>query len=88
LKEKLDNYNLSNSKSKNAIYALGGSMKKKRLPLIFLIIMILSGLLNALTVADRIRLVDILVLFFTGFGAGAGLVKAIIDFRLERKTKI
>jgi hypothetical protein len=63
-------------------------MKKKHISLIFSIIMIISGFLNALTVADRVRLVDILLLFFTGFGAGAGLVKTVLDFRAGRKIKI
>jgi hypothetical protein len=63
-------------------------MKKKHIPLIFSGIMILSGFLSAFAVVDRIRLVDILTLFFTGFGAGAGLVKTILDFREEQKTKV
>jgi hypothetical protein len=50
--------------------------------------MILSGFLNVLMLVDRIRLVNILLLFFSGFGAGAGLVKTIIDVRLARKTKV
>jgi hypothetical protein len=62
-------------------------MKKKHIPLIFSIVMIVTGFLNALTVVDRIRLVDILVLFFSGFGAGVGFVKAILDFRAEQKIK-
>jgi hypothetical protein len=61
---------------------------KKYYPLIFSFIMILSGFLNVLMLVDRIRLVDILLLFFSGFGAGAGLVKTIIDVRLARKTKV
>ena len=61
---------------------------KKYSPLIFSFIMILAGFLNVLTLIDRIRLVDILLLFFSGFGAGAGLVKTIIDVRLARKTKV
>jgi len=61
---------------------------KKYSPLIFSFIMILAGFLNVLTLVDRIRLVDILLLFFSGFGAGAGLVKTIIDVRLARKTKV
>jgi len=66
----------------------GGSIMKKYSPLIFSFIMILAGFLNVLTLVDRIRLVDILLLFFSGFGAGAGLVKTIIDVRLARKTKV
>jgi hypothetical protein len=61
---------------------------KKYYTLIFSFIMILSGFLNVLMLVDRIRLVDILLLFFSGFGAGAGLVKTIIDVRLARKTKV
>jgi hypothetical protein len=66
----------------------GGSIMKKYSPLIFSFIMILSGFLNVLTLVDRIRLVDILLLFFSGFGAGAGMVKTIMDVRLARKTKV
>ncbi len=63
-------------------------MKKKYIPLSISIVMILLAFSNALIDAGQIRLVDILILFFTGFGAGAGLVKTIIDFRAERKIKI
>ena len=61
---------------------------KKYAPLVFSIIMILSGLLSTLSLVDRIRLVDILVLFFSGVGAGAGLVKTVTDGRLKRRTKV
>jgi hypothetical protein len=49
---------------------------------------VIAGFLNALQVVDRIRSFDILTLFFGGFGAGVGMVKAILDFRAERKNKI
>ena len=61
---------------------------KKYAPLVFSIIMILSGLLSTLSLVDRIRLVDILVLFFSGVGAGAGLVKTVVDVRLKWRTKV
>jgi hypothetical protein len=64
------------------------SKMKKYSPLIFSIIMILSGFLNALALVHQIRLVDVLILFFSGVGAGAGLVKTITDVRLERRTKV
>ena len=63
-------------------------MKKKHIPLIFSIIVIVAGIFNALALMDRVRLVDILTLFFTGFGAGAGLVKTVLDFREGRRTKV
>lgn len=63
-------------------------MNKKFSPLIFSILMIIVGFSNALTLIDRVRLVDILLIFFTGFGAGAGLVKTVLDFRAGRKTRI
>jgi uncharacterized membrane protein YiaA len=63
-------------------------MNKKYSPLIFSILMIIVGFFNAPTLIERVRLVDILIVFFTGFGAGAGLVKTVLDFRAGRKTKI
>jgi hypothetical protein len=61
-------------------------MFKKRIGLISTILGLAVALLGAVQMADRQRLVDILTLFFGGFGAGAGLVKAVIDIRAQRKA--
>jgi hypothetical protein len=42
------------------------------------------GLMSALTMIGEVRLVNILILFFGGFGAGAGLVAAVRGFRAAR----
>ena len=39
------------------------------------------ALLGALAMRDHVRLVDILALFFGGFGAGAGLVASVFQNR-------
>ncbi len=61
-------------------------MLKKRIGLIATIFCVAVAALDAVLMADRLRLVDILTLFFGGFGAGAGMVKAIIDYRAHRKS--
>ena len=58
---------------------------RKQAPIIFAVICTVSAFLNALLLTDRIRLVDILTLFFGGFGAGAGVVKTVLDIRSRRK---
>lgn len=42
------------------------------------------ALLGALAMRDRVRLVDILTLFFGGAGAGAGLVALVVQRRGHR----
>ena len=39
------------------------------------------ALLGALAMVDRVRVVDVLALFFGGFGAGAGLVASVVQNR-------
>ena len=56
----------------------------KRLSLIAAVIGILAALLGVIQMIDRIRVVDILLLFFGGFGAGAGLIKAIMEYRIKK----
>lgn len=56
----------------------------KRLSLIAAVIGLLAALLGVIQMIDRIRVVDILLLFFGGFGAGAGLIKAIMDYRIKK----
>ncbi|MCX6122749.1 MAG: hypothetical protein NTX44_14150 [Ignavibacteriales bacterium] len=56
----------------------------KRLSLIAAVIGVLAAILGVIQMIDRIRVVDILLLFFGGFGAGAGLIKAIMDYRMKK----
>jgi hypothetical protein len=53
----------------------------KRLSLIAAVIGVLAVFFAVIQMIDRIRVVDILLLFFGGFGAGAGFVKAILDYQ-------
>lgn len=62
-------------------------MFKKRIGLIGAICGIIVAVLGAVQMADRLRLVDIITLFVGGFGAGAGMVKTIIDYKNSRKRK-
>ena len=43
------------------------------------------ALLGALAMSDRVRLVDIILLFFGGFGAGAGLASLLVQRRRYRR---
>ena len=56
----------------------------KRLSLIAAVVGLLAALLGVIQMIDRIRVVDVLLLFFGGFGAGAGLIKAIMDYRMKK----
>jgi hypothetical protein len=57
---------------------------RKRLSIIGTILGILVACLGAYQMIGTIRTVDILTLFFGGFGAGAGMIKMILDFRKEK----
>lgn len=61
------------------------TMIRKRLSLIGTIIGILVAVIGAYRMIGNIRTVDIITLFFGGFGAGAGMVKTILDYR-KKKT--
>lgn len=56
-------------------------MLKKRIGLIGGLAGLAVSLLSALQMIDRVRLVDIVMLFAGGMSAGVGLVKAVIDHR-------
>jgi hypothetical protein len=58
--------------------------KKKWLGLFASLMGILATVMGAVQMIGRVRLVDILFLFFGGFGCGAGLVKVIFDFKKPR----
>jgi hypothetical protein len=55
---------------------------RKRIGFIGAILGILIAIIGAYQMIGIIRTVDIITLFFGGFGAGAGLVKAIMDYRI------
>ena len=57
----------------------------QRLPLVVTACSALVGLLGALALRDRVRLVDILSLFFGGVGTGAGLTEAVVRRRLAAR---
>jgi dolichyl-phosphate-mannose--protein O-mannosyl transferase len=57
---------------------------RKRLSLIAAILGIFIAIFGAYQMIGRIRIVDIITLFFGGFGAGAGMIKMISDFRKEK----
>ncbi len=60
-------------------------MFRKRIILIATVASALAAVFSALQIMDRIRLVEVITVFVGAFGAGAGTVKAIIDFRQEGK---
>jgi hypothetical protein len=57
---------------------------RKRLEFIGTILAIFIAFFGAYQMIGNIRTVDILTLFFGGFGAGAGMVKLILDYRKEK----
>ena len=57
--------------------------KKKWLGMFATLMGVLATVLGAIQMIGRIRLVDILFLFFGGFGCGAGLVRMIFDYKLK-----
>ncbi|GLC28561.1 hypothetical protein [Roseisolibacter agri] len=57
----------------------------QRLPVLVTACSALVGLLGALALRDRVRLVDILSLFFGGVGTGAGLTETIVRRRLAAR---
>jgi len=57
---------------------------RERLGFIGAIIGILVAVIGAYQMIGIIRTVDIITLFFGGFGAGAGMVKMILDFRKKK----
>jgi hypothetical protein len=50
-------------------------------PIFIGIVCIMLGVLVATRLGDQVRLVDIVTLFGSGFGAGAGLVGGLVRFR-------
>jgi hypothetical protein len=45
---------------------------------------IFVAVIGAYQMIGKIRVVDIITLFFGGFGAGVGLVKTILDYRKNK----
>jgi hypothetical protein len=56
-------------------------MLRKYLGFITTVLSLFVAVLVVPQMMNRVRLVDILTLFFGGFGVGVGLVKTIIDLR-------
>jgi len=57
---------------------------RTRLTMLATLVSTAIALLGALAMIDRVRLVDVLALFFGGFGAGAGLAASIVQHRKLR----
>jgi hypothetical protein len=57
---------------------------RKRLDLIGTALAIFIAFFGAYQMIGNIRTVDIIILFFGGFGAGAGMVKLILDYRKQK----
>jgi len=55
--------------------------KKKWLGIFATLMGILATVMGVILMTGRVRLVDILFLFFGGFGCGAGMVRLIIDLK-------
>ena len=58
---------------------------RKHAGYIYLLAGLIAALGGALESMGRVRLVDVLTLFFGGFGAGAGLTKTIADMRKAKR---
>jgi hypothetical protein len=56
-----------------------------------LVVAILATILAIITMADllpRVRLVEVIMLFGTAFGAGAGFTKALNDWRARSRDRV
>jgi hypothetical protein len=60
-------------------------VKRAGLGVVTAVLGLAVGVLNAMQLSDRIRLVDIIGLYAAGMAAGAGLVKAMVDLRAARR---
>ena len=56
--------------------------RQTRPALVIVVIAILVGIAAATRLSDHVRWVDIVTLFRSGFGAGAGVVSAIARMRM------
>jgi hypothetical protein len=57
---------------------------KARVQLLAGVLSVAVALFSAVSLADRIRMVDILTLFFGGFAAGVSLTSAVRSWRERR----
>jgi hypothetical protein len=55
-----------------------------KLPYVVLAASVLTALFSALGMNDRVRVVDIILLFGSGVGTGAGIVATVVQERLRR----
>jgi hypothetical protein len=60
-------------------------VKRAGLGVVAAVLGLAVGVLTAIQLSDRIRLVDIIGLYAAGMAAGAGLVKAMVDLRATRR---
>jgi hypothetical protein len=60
------------------------TMNRERLELAGAVILLAVAMLSAYDMVGRIRLVDIITLFFSGFGGGVGLTHALVSWRSKR----
>jgi hypothetical protein len=60
-------------------------MRRATLLLIAAFVGLASGLVTSFGLVPRVRLVEVLTVFFTAFGAGATLVGAVLEFRKARR---
>ena len=57
---------------------------RKRLDIIGTMLGIFVAVIGAYQMIGKIRVVDIITLFFGGIGAGVGFVKTILDYRKNK----
>lgn len=60
-------------------------MRRTALLLLAAVVGTASGLLGAMEMVPRVRLVEVFTLFFSAVGAGATLVGAVIEFKRVRR---
>jgi hypothetical protein len=60
-------------------------MRRSILLLLAAVVGLVSGLITAFDLVPRVRLVEVVTLFFSAFGAGATMVGAIIEIRKSRR---
>ena len=63
------------------------SLLRARLSLAGAVLAAVAALMSALQMQGRVRNVDILTLFAGGFGAGAGLVGAVVGMRRAKAER-
>lgn len=62
-------------------------MTRQKISFIGSMISVIAGFITALTMVEKIGLASILILFFSGFAAGATLVQAIVSKKDKKIRK-